>query len=210
MSEATTKPEEKKTPKIRVSLKYKLALAAVKERRDLKEYHVDYKSIAQRYGCSHNTLRKYWWFHLQGQIDWGEPESQTEIEINSAEQLERTLKTAQKFHSVLLNEFEAAVLLCEDFPNRKKKDPTLLSDLTKSAEGSMKRLQAVLQFRAFAEKGFSNLLEEMIERRRQMERRIAGTDKTVPVEATVIVSMSDEARGLAALKGEPPGTNGQS
>lgn len=198
MSEPVVEEKPKFVPRRRrCGMKIKMALSAVKERKDLGDYNVDYKSIAQRFGVNKSTLEQYWSLHLKGLIDWGEPESAIDIQIDNRAQLERTLKLAAKFQTVCLNSFEAHVLAAEDCTNG---DLAKLRDHTANAEKEMRKLRATLEFLAIAEKGFSNILEEAMARRQVLERKINGTDVTPTESETRITTMSDEDRGLNLLR----------
>lgn len=184
----------------RVGFQLKLALHAVKERKDLGEYHVDYRTIAQRFGVKTETLRKYWHLHKRGLIDWGEPENESEIQITSQAEMEKLLRLATKHHRLLLREYEALIYAAED-----ETDGAKLAERTAALDKCVKKLGGVFGFRLIAEKGFSNVLEEIVARRLRTEKALQGKDKTVTADVrTEIVTMSDEDRALRALRGDLP------
>lgn len=191
-------PAEKPKKKVRIGYQYRLALAAVKERKDLAEYHVDYKAIAQRFGVKAGVLRYYWKRHKRGEIDWGEPQSEGEVQLTNQILMERMLKTSAKHTEILVREYEGTVLRADD-----ASDTEQLSERTAVADKVLKKLQAVLTFRGLAEKGFSNILEEITNRRLRAEKPLTGKEVAADV-STAIITMSDEARAMAALRGELP------
>lgn len=209
MSEENEQTEEE-TPagprKRKVRLTLALAIQAVHARKQVG-YHVDYRNIGIRFGCSSAVLRKAYCHWQQGKIDLGIDATPLEKQIDERQQHERALDLVKRHKALILGQYECALFDAEDKCSKvakagKGRSADRVGDF-KEINGDLnflrRELLGLIELGDRLDEGYNSFLEAL--RAGMHKEKPANPAIPIPAPAqTSIIRLDDRRRGLDALR----------
>lgn len=204
-------PDPRHTPtvdkKVRVGMNRALAILAVHERKQVS-YHVDYRSIAPRYGMGAAALRKLYCWWTKGRIELPAKAAGQPASADDGDLIGRARGISRRDLALTLSAYEGAVYSAEQafgqkgrlgVKHKKGEPPPDIINLFKEVHFLRRQVMTAMELVAIADEGF----DEYLQAQQAALTREKPANPAVAIPENVgdaVRVLSDHDRGLLALR----------
>lgn len=193
--------------KVRVGMNRALAILAVHERKQVS-YHVDYRSIAPRYGMGAAALRKLYCWWTKGRIELPAKAAGQPAAADDGDLIARARGISRRDLALTLSAYEGAVYAAEQvfgqkgrlgIKVKKGEPPPDLINVFKEVHFLRRQVMTAMELVAIADEGF----DEYLQAQQAALAREKPANPLVEIPAPVgdaVRVLTDHDRGLLALR----------